>query len=97
MLVGLAVMLLAPIVGAWLLSNASARVLSGYGSRLLFFSFIGVVFTLFGVMARFGLAKYPLGAAVALSVHDLVAWVVAGLIIARLVRPAVLDTTARAG
>lgn len=91
MLVGLLVMLLTPIVGAWLLSNASSRVLSGYGSRLFFFSVIGVVFTLFMVMARFGLARYALGDAVALSTHDLVAWVVAGLVVARFVRPAVLD------
>ena len=97
MLVGLVVMLLAPVVGAWLLSRASSPVPSSYGSRLIFFSAIGVVFTLFGVMARFGLARYPLGDAVALSVHDLVAWVVAGLVIAQLVRPAVLDSTARAG
>jgi hypothetical protein len=97
MLVGLVVMLLTPVVGAWLLSNASSRILSRYGSRLLFFSAIGVVFTLFGVMARFGLARYPLGDAVVLSVHDLLAWVVAGLVIARFVRPAVLGSTARAG
>jgi hypothetical protein len=96
-LVGLVVILLTPFVGAWLLSNASSRVLSGYGSRLFFFSAIGIVFTLFGVMVRFGLAKYPLGDAVALSVHDLVAWVIAGLVVARFVRPAVLDDTARAG
>jgi hypothetical protein len=96
-LVGLVVILLTPVVGAWLLSNASSPVLSGYGSRLLFFSAIGFVFTLFGVMARFGLAKYPLGNAVALSVHDLVAWIVAGMVIAWFVRPAVPDSTARAG
>jgi hypothetical protein len=96
MLVGLVVMLLTPVVGAWLLSNASSRVLSGYGSRLFFFSVIGIVFTLFGVMGRFGLAGYPLGNAVVLSVHDLLAWVVVGLAIARFVRPAVLDNTARA-
>lgn len=88
-LVGLVVMLLAPVLGAWLLSNASSSVLSGYGSRLFFFSAIGIVFTLFGVMARFGLAGYPLGNAVALSIHDLAAWVVAGLAVARFVRPAV--------
>lgn len=97
MVVGLLVMLLTPVVGAWLLSSASSSVLSGYGSRLFFFSVIGIVFTLFGVMARFGLAGYPLGNAVALSVHDLVAWVVAGLVVARFVRPAVLHSTARAG
>jgi hypothetical protein len=92
MLVGLVVMLLAPVFGAWLLSNASSPVLSGYGSRLFFFSVIGVVFTLFGVMARFGLARYPLASALALSGHDLVAWVVAGFVVARFVRPAVLDS-----
>lgn len=97
MLVGLVVMLLTPVVAAWLLSNASSRVLSGYGSRLFFFSVIGVVFALFGVMARFGLARYPLGDAVALSTHDLLAWVFAGLVVARFVTPAVLDSPARAG
>ena len=96
MLVGLVVMLLTPVVAAWLLSNASSSVLSGYGSRL-FFSVIGVVFALFGIMARFGLARYPLGDAVALSTHDLLAWVVAGLVVARFVTPAVLDSPARAG
>jgi predicted Kef-type K+ transport protein len=84
-------------VAAWLLSNASSRVLSGYGSRLFFFSVIGIVFTLFGIMLRFGLAKYPLADAVGLSVHDLVAWVVTGLVVARFVRPAVLERAARAG
>lgn len=96
-LVGLVVMLLAPVMGAWLLSNTSSRVLSGYGSRLLFFSMIGVVFTLFGVMARFGLARYPLGDAVALSIHDLIAWVVAGLVVAWLIRLGMLHKEARAG
>ena len=88
-LLGLVVMLLAPVVGAWLLFNASSRVLSGYGSRIVFFSAIGLVFTLFGVMTRFGLASYSLGNAVALSAHDLAAWIVAGLVVAWFVRPAV--------
>jgi hypothetical protein len=96
-LVGLVVILLTPVVGAWLLFNASSRVLSSYGSRLFFFSVIGVVFTLFGVMERFGLAGYPVGHAVALSLHDLVAWVVAGLVVAWFVRPAVLADRTSAG
>jgi hypothetical protein len=95
-LVGLVVMLLAPVVGAWLLFNASSSILSRYGSRLMFFSVIGLVFTLFGVMMRFGLASYSLGNAVALSVHDLAAWIVAGLVVARFVRPAVPDSMASA-
>ena len=96
-LVGLVVMLLAPVLGAWIVSNASSPVLSGYGSRLVFFSVIGLVFSLFGVIERFGLARYSLGNAVALSVHDLVAWVLAGLVIAWLVRPTARDSMASAG
>lgn len=88
MLVGLIVMFMAPFFGAWMLTNASNRVLSGYGSRLLFLSGIGAVMSLFGIMARFSIASYPLGDTLALTLHDLVAWIVAGLIIARIVGPA---------
>jgi len=87
MLGGLIVMFLAPFFGAWLLANASSRVLAGYGSRLLFFSGIGVVMSLFGIMARFSIGGYPLADALALTLHDLAAWVVAGLVVAWLVRP----------
>lgn len=88
MLVGLIIMLVAPFVGALLLAGASNRVLSKYSTRLLFFSGIGVVMALFGVMERFGLASYPLGPAAALSLHDLAAWVVVGVPVAWLVKPA---------
>jgi len=39
-------------------------------------------------MARFGISAYSLGDAVALGVHDLVAWVLAGLAVAWKVTPA---------
>ncbi|MGD8700594.1 MAG: hypothetical protein PVJ43_14955 [Gemmatimonadales bacterium] len=97
MLVGLVVMLLTPFLGAWLLSNASTLVLSRYGSRLLFFSLVGLVFALFLIMTRFGLARYPLGDALALSVHDLAAWIAAGLVVAWFVRPTAAEGTARPG
>ena len=87
MLAGLVVMFLAPLLGAWMLAGASRRVLSAYGRRLLFFAGIGLVVMLFGIMARFSIGGYPLGDALALSLHDLVAWVVAGLVIAWIVRP----------
>lgn len=86
-LVGLLVMLLAPVVGAGLLTHASSSVLSRYASRLLFFSGVGVVVALFGFLSRYGIARYPTGAAVALSFHDLLAWFVAGLVVAWIVRP----------
>ncbi|MGD9403464.1 MAG: hypothetical protein PVF95_14490 [bacterium] len=88
MLVGLVVMLLAPIAGAYLLANSSDRTLSKYGRRVAFFAMIGVVAALLGLMARFGLARYSPVDASAWAVHDLAAWVLAGLVVSRLIRPA---------
>lgn len=84
---GLVVVLVAPILGAWLLWNASRRVLSRYGSRVLFLAIIGIVVTLFGILTRFGLASYSLGDAVTLGVHDFAAWFLAGLAVAWRVSP----------
>lgn len=95
MLVGLIVMFLAPFLGAWLLSNASTRVLSSYGSRILFLFGIGVVFSFFGIMERFSIASFPLGDTLLLTLHDLAVWVVAGLVIARVIRPLPLENETR--
>jgi len=88
MLVGLVVVLLSPIAGAWLLANSSPRTLSTYCRRVGFFAMIGIVAALLGLMARFGLARYSLVDASAWTVHDLAAWVLAGLVVSRLIRPA---------
>ncbi|MBN1826216.1 MAG: hypothetical protein JW958_08115 [Candidatus Eisenbacteria bacterium] len=87
-LVGLAVFLLAPILGAWLLSRASDGVLARFGSRFLFFATIGVVIGLIGFQARFGIGGYSFGDAAALTIHDIAAWAVAGLAVAGLLKPA---------
>jgi hypothetical protein len=87
MLIGLLIMFLAPLLGAWILTNASNRVLSGYGSRLLFFTGIGGVMSLFCIMTRFSIGGYPLGDTLALTLHDLIAWIMAGLIISWMIKP----------
>ena len=87
MLLGLVVMLLSPIAGAWLLANSSARTLSRYGRRVGFFAMIGVVVALLGLMARFGLARYSLGDASVWAIHDFAAWVLAGLVVSCFIRP----------
>ena len=87
MILGFVVMLLASIAGAWVLANASSRILSRYASRVLFLATIGIVLALLSVSARFGISAYPLGDALALAVHDLAAWVLAGLAVAWVVRP----------
>ena len=48
---------------------------------------VGAVMSLFGIMTRFSIGGYPLGDSLALTLHDLAAWVVAGLVIAWLVKP----------
>lgn len=97
LIIGLVIALLAPVVGAWLLGNASTRVLSRYGSRVLFLATVGIVVALLGISARFGISAYTLGDAVALGVHDLAAWVVAGLVVAWKVGPAREREQTRAG
>lgn len=86
-ILGLVVMLLAPIIGAWLLWNSSSRVLSRYSSRVLFLAAIGIVVALFSISARFGLASYSLRDAVAFGLHDFAALLSAGLIVAWKVKP----------
>jgi hypothetical protein len=96
MLAGLLIAFLSAAAGAWLLANASSRVRSRYGSRVGFFAVIGLVAVLLGVGARFSLAAYSLSSALTLAVHDLAAWVLAGLVVASLVKSATDDGAAQA-
>ena len=82
MIAGLLVALLAPVAGAWLLGNASSRILARYGSRFLFFAAIGLTAVLLGIAARFGIGSYSLHDTLALATHDLSGWIIAGLVVA---------------
>jgi len=87
MILGFVVAVMAAVAGAWVLANASSRVLSRYGSRVLFLAAVGVVVGLLSFVARFGISSYSLGDALALAVHDLAGWVVTGCAVAAVVRP----------
>jgi hypothetical protein len=87
-LVGLLIMLLAPMAGAWLLTRSSPRVLSRYRSRVGFLAMVGAVMALMVLGARFGLASFSFGAALALALHDLAAWTLAGCVVAWRIRDA---------
>ncbi|MFH1327542.1 MAG: hypothetical protein ABIH76_01620 [Candidatus Bathyarchaeota archaeon] len=87
MLVGIIVAFLASFLGALLLANASNRILSKFRSRLFFFSGLGTIMALFCIMTRFSIGGYPLNGALILALHDLVAWVVAGLVISWFIQP----------
>lgn len=97
MLGGFVTLLLALIAGTWVLANASSRILSRYGSRVGFFVVIGLALSLAGFAGRFGISAYSLGDALALAVHDLAGWSIAGLVVAWILKPSVERGTANVG
>ncbi|MCG6956647.1 MAG: hypothetical protein LJF04_11725 [Gemmatimonadetes bacterium] len=97
MLAGLLVALLSCTLGAGLLAHASVRVRSRFATRLGFFTGIGLVAALLLLGARFGLASYSMGDALALATHDLAAWVLMGLVVAGLVKPVAEEVATASG
>ncbi|NIM47853.1 MAG: hypothetical protein GTN78_13615 [Gemmatimonadales bacterium] len=87
MLIGLVVFFLAPLIGAWMLSQASGGVISSYSRKVLFFVAIGLLFALFSDVADFGIGGYPAGDAILLAVRRIVDWTLVGLVVAWRIRP----------
>ncbi|NIN64410.1 MAG: hypothetical protein GTO63_06855 [Anaerolineae bacterium] len=87
MLVGLVVFLLAPLIGAWMLSQASGPVLSSYPRKVLFFVAIGLLFAIFTDLMSFGIGGYPIGDAIVLAGSHIVSWTLVGLVVAWRIRP----------
>jgi hypothetical protein len=82
MIVGLVILFLAPIVGAWMLSQASGRVLSSYPRKVMFFVAMGLLFAIFSDLAKWGIGNYSLRDAILLAANDLVVWTLVGLVVA---------------
>jgi hypothetical protein len=59
MLLDLVLFLLAPLLAAWLLSQASDRILAAYPRKVLFFSALGLLLALVCDVPRFGIGGYP--------------------------------------
>ena len=93
MLVGLVVFFLAPMIGAWMLSQTSRRVRSSYARKVLFFVAIGLLFALFSDMAKFGIGSYPIKDAMAFAANDIVMWTLVGLVVAWRIQPQEADVT----
>jgi len=87
MLSSLVVFLLAPVIAAWLLAQTSAKILSGYGRKVLFFSLIGLLFAIYHRLTNFGIGNYPLSDAIILAIHDVVLWTLMGLVVAWRMKP----------
>ena len=75
------------ITATWVLSQAGSPVLSSYGRKLCFYSCIGFLIGVSSHMLDFGIGSRPLEDAMAHTVHDLLLWTVAGLVMAWRVKP----------
>ncbi len=87
MLVGLAVFFIAPIIGAWMLSQTSRRVMSSYPRKVLFFAVLGLLFAIFTNLANYGIGNYPLSDTLILAIHNIVVWTIVGLVVAWRMKP----------
>lgn len=74
------------LLAAWLLSKASGRVLSSYARKVCFVSSIGLLVAVFGDLMKFGIGGYPATTAAIVAAYDLVSWIIAGLVIAGIMR-----------
>jgi hypothetical protein len=87
MLVQLAMFLVAPMIGAWMLSVSSPWMLSSYPRRVLFFGVMGLLTALYGGITNFGIDSYPPEDALMLAVLDVITWTLVGLVVAWRMRP----------
>jgi hypothetical protein len=87
MLTQLGLFFLAPLLGAWLLSCTSERVLASYRRKVFFFAAIGLLFAVSGTPARYGIDSYPLADALVLAAYDLITWTLVGLVVAWRIQP----------
>ncbi|MBM3790733.1 MAG: hypothetical protein FJW35_10355 [Acidobacteria bacterium] len=88
MLVGLFVGLAAAMIAAWLLSQASERILSSYPRKVLFFTAIGLLLALFADLMSMGIGDYPARDALLRAVYHIVEWTLVGLAAAAIIKPA---------
>lgn len=79
--------LLAMILAAWMLSLTSARILSSYPCKVLFFVAIGLLIALYSNLPSYGIGGYPLGDALKLGAFTIFVWTLIGLVVAWRVKP----------
>ena len=87
MIFGLIAIIIVPFLAAYLLAQASDRVLSSSPKKVMFFFVFGLICALFGDLDQYGIAGYPLGDAVLLGLSTVVLWTLTGAAIAWRIRP----------
>jgi len=76
-----------PVVPAWMLTLTNEKVLSRYSSRVLFITGFGILLGIFGEGFRYVFESQPLDYSVFLGLNAVVGWLLAGLVIAGIMRP----------
>jgi hypothetical protein len=79
--------LLAPLVAACLLSQASARILKSYARRVVFMTALGLFIAVSADLPRMLTDELPLHIAVEMAVISLITWAGAGAVLAWIIKP----------
>lgn len=74
------------LLAAWLLSKTSSRVLSSYSRKVCFIASVGLLVAVFGELTKYGIGGYPAKATLLVAAYTLVSWLIAGLVIAGVMR-----------
>lgn len=85
---GLVIEFLSVLMAAWMLSVTSNQILSTYFRRVLFFTVIGLLFAVFSDLQKAGISAYPMHDALLWAAYDLATWMVVGLVVALVIKPA---------
>ncbi len=85
--VGMLSFVLAPMVAAWLLSQASERVLATYLRRVLFVSILGLFIAVSADLMSSLVDELPLASVAGKAVASVITWVLVGLFLAWRIKP----------
>ena len=77
-----------PLIAAWMLSVASAAILSKFSRRFFFVAVLGVIVALYDDVLQMAFGPQPKDYLTFLAINNVLAWALTGLVIARMIRPA---------
>lgn len=75
------------IIGSYLLSLTSNKIISSYPRKVFFFVIIGLIIAIFSDFNNYGIGRYPFGDVLLLGLNDIFAWTAVGLVIAWRFKP----------
>lgn len=82
------IMLVVPLIAAWMLSVTSEKILARYSRRVLFVALIGLIVSLFDDVLQMSFGPQPRDYLVFLAINNLITWVLVGAVIAGRIKQA---------